>query len=84
MASSRPNRLTPLQRDLVRGFFERALHDATVKDAGVDPATLAWLVSEISISPEARLPGAADPSAVDATRRDLVKRLRGIAFAKTR
>ena len=64
--------------------LEQALEDARQKDAGVDPATLAWLLSEITISSEARLPGGVDPVAVDSDRQDLVRRLRAIAFARAR
>jgi len=64
--------------------LERALEDAQQKDAGADPATLAWLLSEITISPEARLPGGVDPVTVDSDRQDLVQRLRAIAFARAR
>jgi predicted nucleotidyltransferase component of viral defense system len=64
--------------------LERALEDALQKDAGTDPATLAWLLSEITISPEARLPGGVDPVTVDNDRQDLVRRLRAIAFARAR
>jgi Nucleotidyl transferase AbiEii toxin, Type IV TA system len=63
--------------------LEQGLEDAAKKDAGVEPATLAWLLSELTISPEARLPGGSDPIAIDAVRQDLVRRLRTIAFART-
>ena len=63
--------------------LERALRDASLKDASVDAATLAWLLSELTISPEARLPGQADPSRVDALRQDLVSKLRALAFEQT-
>ena len=63
--------------------LERGIEDATKKDAGVDPATLAWLLSELTISPEARLPGGLDPHAIDTVRQDLVRRLRALAFART-
>jgi predicted nucleotidyltransferase component of viral defense system len=61
--------------------LDRAVRDAVRKDAGADPATLAWVLDQISISPSARLPGGADPAAVDAFRRDLVRRLRAMALA---
>lgn len=63
--------------------LEQGLEDAAKKDAGVEPATLAWLLSELTISPEARLPAGIDPRAIDAVRQDLVRRLRAIAFAQT-
>jgi hypothetical protein len=60
-----------------------ALADAARKDAGVDPATLAWVLDQITISPDARLPGETDPRALDEFRRELVKTLQRLAFAHT-
>ena len=60
-----------------------ALADAARKDAGVDPATLAWVLDQITISPEARLPGDTDTVALDEFRRELVKALQRLAFAQT-
>jgi hypothetical protein len=60
-----------------------ALADAARKDAGVDPATLAWILNQITISPDARLPGGTDPVALDEFRRGLVKSLQRLAFAET-
>src|SRR5262249_46239115 len=40
----------------------RAFTDAQRKDGGADPATLSWLLSQLTISPEARLPGGVDPA----------------------
>jgi predicted nucleotidyltransferase component of viral defense system len=64
--------------------LEQALSDALQKDAGADPATLAWLLSEITITAEARLPGGVDPVSVDTDRQELVRRLRAIAFDRAR
>lgn len=64
--------------------LEDAIRDASLKDRGVDPATLAWVLDSIRIGPEAALPGAVDPKELDEFRRDLVARLRGMAFAQTR
>ena len=64
--------------------LSRALADAESKDAGADPATLAWLLREISIGPRAVLPGGVDPVELDAFRRDLVRRLDEIAFERAR
>lgn len=64
--------------------LSQALADAERKEGGVDPATLAWLLSEITLSADARLPPGQDPVALDAFRRDLVQRLRSEAFRRSR
>lgn len=77
--------LVDLQALLAAGAgLERALADAEGKDAGVDPAALAWVLDQVAIGPTARLPGGTDPVALDRFRADLVKRLRAIAFARVR
>lgn len=60
----------------------RALADAEKKEAGADPATLAWLLSELRIGPEARLPGGVDLARLIAFRDALVPRLRALAFER--
>jgi hypothetical protein len=60
-----------------------ALADASRKDAGVDPATLAWVLDQITISADARLPGDTDPRDLDQFRHDLVRTLQRLAFAQT-
>jgi predicted nucleotidyltransferase component of viral defense system len=75
--------LEHVQPDARPAALQRALGDACLKDASVDAATLAWLLSELTISPEARLPGQADPAQVDALRLQLVSELRTIAFEQT-
>ena len=64
--------------------LEVALADAERKDAGTDPATLAWILDQVTISPQAALPGGVDAGEVDAFRRELVQRLRTLAFARAR
>ncbi|HJX52272.1 MAG TPA: nucleotidyl transferase AbiEii/AbiGii toxin family protein [Polyangia bacterium] len=59
------------------------LADAARKDAGVDAATLAWVLDQITISPDARLPGGTDPVALDEFRCELVNTLQRLAFAQT-
>ena len=59
-----------------------ALAEAARKDAGVDPATLAWVLDQITISPDARLPGDTDPRVLDEFRRELIKTLQRLAFAQ--
>ncbi len=64
--------------------LDRAFTDAETKEAGADPATLAWLLSELSIGPHARLPGGVEPGDLIAFRDDLVPRLRALAFERAR
>ncbi len=64
--------------------LEHALADAVKKDAGVDPATLAWLLEQVSIGPESALPGGVDPKRIVAFRDDLTRRLRALAFASAK
>lgn len=54
--------------------------DARRKDAGADPATVAWLLEQIAIDDDAPLPAATSARALVALRDDLVKRLRALAF----
>lgn len=62
--------------------LHQAFADAAQKDRGADPATLAWILDQIFIGPRAALPGGIDPVSLDAWRKDLVKKLRGEAFAR--
>lgn len=64
--------------------LERAMRDAELKDAGADPATLAWVLDQIVIGPAALLPGDGSPVELDAFRRDLVRRLRKLALERAR
>jgi hypothetical protein len=59
--------------------LEQALADALAKDGGADPATLAWLLDQLVIGPEARLPGVVDPADLARFRDGLVIELRGHA-----
>lgn len=61
-----------------------AVRDAERKDAGVDPATLAWVLSQVKIGPGALLPGSADPQDMERFRSTLVERLQALAFERTR
>lgn len=56
--------------------LEQALADAVRKDAGADPATLAWLLSELRIGAEAIVPGGSNAKDLESFRQDLVRRLR--------
>ena len=62
--------------------LERSLADAETKDGGVNPATLAWLLDQLSIPPDAPIPGDVSPAALDEFREDLVRRLRALALPR--
>lgn len=64
--------------------LDQAFADARKKDGGADPATLAWVLDQISIGSEARLPGAADPPRLTAFRDGFTERLRAMAFEQAR
>ncbi len=64
--------------------LERAFADAEKKDAGADPATVAWVLGELTIGPEAILPGGVVPERLIAFRDDLVVRLRELAYERAR
>ncbi|MCC6555986.1 MAG: nucleotidyl transferase AbiEii/AbiGii toxin family protein [Polyangiaceae bacterium] len=60
--------------------LDQAIVDARKKDGGAEPATLAWLLEQIEIGPDARLPGNMAPERIIAMRDSLVRRLREMAF----
>ncbi len=59
--------------------IEDALPAALKKDGGCTPATLAWLLSEVSVPDGVTLAGGVDPAELRAFVADLVVRLRRIA-----
>jgi predicted nucleotidyltransferase component of viral defense system len=71
---------------LVRSGIDlhQAFDDAMKKDAGADPATLSWVLDQITIGPQARLPGGVDPKELDAFRLDFARMLRSEAFKLAR
>lgn len=72
--------LVDLQALLGLGIpLERALEDALVKDGGADAATLGWLLDQLAIGPEARIPGGVDAVELTRFRDSLVADLRRIA-----
>ena len=77
MASSPPKgALTALQQDLLREFaasLKQALADAQQKDAAADPATLAWVLDQVTLGPDAALPGGTDPVELNRFRNDLIQ-----------
>lgn len=74
-------------RDLVDCFFieqqplrlEDYLADALTKDAGIDPATLAWLLRDASVRPLPRMRVPLDGVQLTAYRDELAERLRRLA-----
>ena len=52
----------------------------TNSGALLHPATLAWLLDQLSIAPDAPVPGDISPIALDDFRRELVRRLRALAL----
>ncbi len=64
--------------------LDQAIMDARKKDGSAEPATLAWLLEQIEIGPEARLPGAMAPERVLLMRDNLVRHLRRMAFENAR
>jgi hypothetical protein len=68
--------------DLAGYGFEEALRAAATKDASLTPGQLAWVLSQITIGPEAALPGGVDPGQLEEYRIDLVSRLGRMAFSE--
>ena len=62
--------------------LEQAFADAESKEAGAEPATLAWLIDDLRIAPDAPLPGGVDIASLEEFRKSFVKRLRALAFAR--
>lgn len=59
--------------------LERALEDAAKKDGGVNAATLAWLLNDVSIGRDAVIPGGGSATELEAWRVRLVVELRRLA-----
>lgn len=63
------------------GFkVESALALAARKDAGLTPATLAWVLSQVQIGDDARIPGGVTPEELRRFIADLIERLTRLAF----
>lgn len=60
--------------------LEQALTDAATKDGGVDPSTLAWILDQLAIGSEARLPAGVAVDELEAFRKALLLRMRALAF----
>jgi predicted nucleotidyltransferase component of viral defense system len=66
------------------GFdLETALSIATRKDGGLTPGQLAWVLSEITIGDDARLPGGVSVAELRAYVADLIERLSRRAFPRS-
>ena len=77
--------LVDMQQLVAAGVdVDQAFVDAEKKDGGSEPATLAWVLDQLSIAPSARLPGGVDPVELDRFRVDFIKRLRALAFSRAR
>jgi predicted nucleotidyltransferase component of viral defense system len=62
--------------------MEDALALATRKDAGLTPAQLAWILSQIAIGDDAAIPGGVSATELRAFLSDLVARLTRLSFPK--
>ncbi len=75
-------------RDLVDVLFleraglrvEDAIGPASSKDGGLTPAQLAWVLSQITVGPDARIPAGITPDELRAFLEDLVSRLTRLAW----
>jgi len=82
---ARSRTLVDFERILGSGLsLESILDDAQRKDASADPASIAWVLDQITIGPRAALPGGVDPVRLSAFRDDLVNRLRALAMRHVR
>ena len=75
-------------RDLVDVLFleraglrvEDALVPASTKDGGLTAAQLAWVLSQVTVGPDARIPAGVKPDELQAFLEDLVTRLSRLAY----
>lgn len=85
VARSEIKDLVDFERILASGVpLESIFDDAQKKDAGADPASVAWVLDQITIGPRAALPGGVDPARLVSFRDDLVKKLRALALRQVR
>jgi hypothetical protein len=59
---------------------EDALGPASTKDGGLTPAQLAWVLSQITVGPDARIPAGITPDELRTFLEDLVSRLTRLAW----
>lgn len=62
---------------------EDALAPASTKDGGLTPAQLAWVLSQITVGPDARIPAGITPDELRSFLEDLVSRLTRLAWPAT-
>ncbi|MFN0061478.1 MAG: hypothetical protein ACKVPX_03025 [Myxococcaceae bacterium] len=60
--------------------IEDALPLAHSKDTGLTPAQLAWVLAQVRIGDDARIPGAVSPSALRTFLQQLIARLTRLAL----
>ncbi len=73
--------LVDLERLVREGIdLHQAFADARRKDRGAEPDTLGWVLDQMRIAPNARLPAGVDPVSLERFRADFVKMLRSEAF----
>lgn len=81
LGRSAPRDLVDLKAILGTGvILEDVLADAMAKDAGVNPATLAWVLESQQLSPEQALPNDVAADELDAFRRELIRNLTTLAL----
>jgi hypothetical protein len=66
------------------GDLRQAMRDAERKDAGADPATLAWVLDELTIGETASLPGGISPDELETFRKEFIRLLRAMALERAR
>jgi len=80
-----PKDLVDLRELLAAGAdLALAVDDARRKEGSADPGTLAWLLSELTLGPGARLPPGISAEELLRFRDELVPRLRSLAFEMVR
>lgn len=83
LSRSEPRDLVDVHALERAGFrIEDALPLAQRKDGGLTPATLAWVLSEIQIGDDARIPGGVSVPELRAFIADLITRLTRLAYPK--
>lgn len=85
LSRGEPRDLVDLMMILRTGIsLSSAVADASLKDGGVDPATLAWILSELRIGPEAVLPAGITGAELEAFRSELELNLRRMALSQSK
>jgi hypothetical protein len=75
--------LVDLKALLERGLrLEEVIADANLKDGGANPAALAWVLSDMHISPDAAVPAGVSVADLDRFREELIGRLAALAVPR--